>query len=95
MTEYVTVPSDRVGLELDEYLALLFPGMNKGFLRREVNEGRVRLDGMAWALLVALGWSLIQWLPAPSGIVEAMGSPSSAAAATSASSSPSDRASAS
>ena len=46
MTEYITVPPERVGLELDEYLALLFPHMNKGYLRREVEAGRVRLDGM-------------------------------------------------
>jgi 23S rRNA pseudouridine1911/1915/1917 synthase len=46
VTEYITVPRERVGLELDEYLALLLPEMNKGFLRREVAAGRIRLDGM-------------------------------------------------
>ncbi len=45
MTEYLVVPKDHAGLELDEFLALLYPDFNKGFLRREVRDGRVRVDG--------------------------------------------------
>ena len=44
MSEYVTVPEDRAGLELDEFLTLLFPELGKGFLRREIRSGRVLVD---------------------------------------------------
>jgi len=43
--EYVVVPPERVGLELDEFLCLLHPGVPKGALREEVRRGRVLLDG--------------------------------------------------
>jgi 23S rRNA pseudouridine1911/1915/1917 synthase len=43
--DYHVVPGDRHGLELDEYLCLLFPGATKGRLRRMVREGRVLVDG--------------------------------------------------
>ncbi len=39
------VPSERAGLELDEFLCLQFPNCSKGFLRRQVREGAVLLDG--------------------------------------------------
>jgi 23S rRNA pseudouridine1911/1915/1917 synthase len=39
------VPDERVGLELDEFLALTFPLLNKGYLRRQVRGGRILLDG--------------------------------------------------
>jgi len=32
-------------MELDEFLCLSFPLLNKGFLRRQVREGRVLVDG--------------------------------------------------
>jgi 23S rRNA-/tRNA-specific pseudouridylate synthase len=41
------VPDDRVGLELDEFLALTYPLLNKGYLRRQVRAGRILLDGLA------------------------------------------------
>ncbi len=45
MSEVHVVSRDRAGLELDEYLCLLFPEWNKGFLRRQVRDGRVLVDG--------------------------------------------------
>lgn len=45
VTEYVVVPAERAGLELDEFLCLLYPELNKGFVRRQVREGHVLLDG--------------------------------------------------
>ncbi len=35
----------------------------------------LHFDVMAWALLIACGWTLAQWLPMPAGWVEASGSP--------------------
>lgn len=43
--EHLTVPEERVGLELDEFLCLAFPHVNKGFLRAQVRGGRVLVDG--------------------------------------------------
>lgn len=40
------VPEEHVGLELDEYLCLLYPQVPKGRLRHEVRCGRVLIDGM-------------------------------------------------
>ena len=45
MSEYLVVPAERAGIELDEFLCLHYPLAGKGFLRRQVNEGRVRVDG--------------------------------------------------
>ena len=45
MTEYIVVPPERAGLELDEFLCLLYPEWNKGFVRRQVREGAVLVDG--------------------------------------------------
>ncbi len=45
--EYIPVPPERAGLELDELLSLLFPEGSKGHWRREVRGGRVLLDGEA------------------------------------------------
>ncbi len=47
MSEYIIVPEDRVGIELDEFLALTYPKLNKGFLRREVRTGHILVDGEA------------------------------------------------
>ena len=43
--EYLTVPEEHVGLELDEFLCLLYPQVPKGRLRHEVRTGRVLVDG--------------------------------------------------
>jgi len=43
--EYDVVPEEHAGLELDEYLCLVFPGVPKGALREEVRSGRVLFDG--------------------------------------------------
>ncbi len=45
MLDPIVVPLERAGLELDEFLCLLFPERSKGFLREEVRAGRVRVDG--------------------------------------------------
>ncbi len=45
MAEYLSVPPERAGLELDEFLCLAFPGYSKGFLRGEIRSGRVLVDG--------------------------------------------------
>ena len=39
------IPDERVGLELDEFLCLQYPGLSKGFLRQEIGAGRVLVDG--------------------------------------------------
>ncbi len=46
MPNYITIPPERAGLELDEFLCLTFPLLNKGFLRTKVREGAVLVDGM-------------------------------------------------
>jgi 23S rRNA pseudouridine1911/1915/1917 synthase len=45
VTEHIVVPRERHGIELDELLCLLYPLLNKGFLRELVREGRVLVDG--------------------------------------------------
>ena len=47
MSEYHVVPAERAGIELDEYLCLVFPGVNKGFVREQIRSGRVLVDGEA------------------------------------------------
>ena len=39
------VSRERAGMELDEYLCLLFPEWNKGFVRRQIRAGQVLVDG--------------------------------------------------
>jgi 23S rRNA pseudouridine1911/1915/1917 synthase len=46
VSETIVVPWERAGLELDEFLCLHFPELNKGSLRRAVREGLILLDGM-------------------------------------------------
>jgi 23S rRNA pseudouridine1911/1915/1917 synthase len=46
VSESIVVPSERAGLELDEFLCLHYPEFSKGFLRQAVREGQVLLDGM-------------------------------------------------
>ncbi len=45
MAEHLVVPPERAGLELDEFLCLLFPLLSKGYLRLQVREGAVLVDG--------------------------------------------------
>lgn len=47
MTYHIPVPDERVGMELDEFLCLQFPLLNKGFVRGLVREGKVLIDGQA------------------------------------------------
>lgn len=47
VTDHLSVPRDQQGLELDEFLCLAYPLLNKGFIRRQVRAGRVLLDGEA------------------------------------------------
>jgi len=46
VANYITIPPERAGLELDEFLCLTYPLLNKGFLRTKVREGEVLVDGM-------------------------------------------------
>jgi len=46
VASYITIPPERAGLELDEFLCLTYPLLNKGFLRTKVREGAVLVDGM-------------------------------------------------
>jgi 23S rRNA pseudouridine1911/1915/1917 synthase len=41
----ISIPPERSGMELDEFLCLSFPLLTKGFLRRQVREGHVLVDG--------------------------------------------------
>jgi 23S rRNA pseudouridine1911/1915/1917 synthase len=45
VTSHIPIPPERIGMELDEFLCLSFPLLNKGFLRRQVRDGRVLVDG--------------------------------------------------
>ena len=45
MTYHIPVPDDRAGMELDEFLCLMFPLLGKGFVRGLVREGRVLING--------------------------------------------------
>jgi 23S rRNA pseudouridine1911/1915/1917 synthase len=45
VTAHIPIPPERSGMELDEFLCLSFPSLNKGFLRRQVREGKVLVDG--------------------------------------------------
>lgn len=45
MSEHVVVPDERAGMELDEFLCLLYPELNKGYVRRQVRRGLVLVDG--------------------------------------------------
>jgi len=45
VTNHIPIPPERSGMELDEFLCLSFPLLNKGFLRRQVREGKVLVDG--------------------------------------------------
>ena len=45
MSHHIPVPPERSGIELDEFLCLLFPSVNKGWIRGQVREGRVLVDG--------------------------------------------------
>lgn len=45
MNDHLVVPAEQAGLELDEFLARAFPLYGKRFLRRQVRDGRVLVDG--------------------------------------------------
>ncbi len=45
MSEHFVVEKERVGIELDEFLALALPQVNKGYLRDLIYTGRVLLNG--------------------------------------------------
>jgi 23S rRNA pseudouridine1911/1915/1917 synthase len=45
VTDHIVVPRERHGIELDEFLCLLYPLLNKGFLRGMIRDGMVLLDG--------------------------------------------------
>ena len=47
MSQHLPVPDERVGMELDEFLCLKFPSLNKGVLRRLIRDGLVLIDGKA------------------------------------------------
>src|SRR6187397_2208784 len=42
---HLPIPPERSGMELDEFLCLSFPLLSKGFLRRQVRDGKILLDG--------------------------------------------------
>jgi RluA family pseudouridine synthase len=44
--ENICVPRERSGLELDEFLCLLYPRVAKGAIRERIRDGEVLLDGM-------------------------------------------------
>src|SRR5688572_24458139 len=41
----IPIPPEHIGMELDEFLCMSFPLLNKGFLRRQVRDGKVLVDG--------------------------------------------------
>ena len=45
MSQHIVVSRERRGIELDELLCLLFPLLNKGYLRTQIRAGRVLVDG--------------------------------------------------
>jgi len=45
VTDHIVVKRERHGIELDEFICLLYPLLNKGFVRRQIHEGRVLVDG--------------------------------------------------
>ena len=45
MVTYHPVPVERVGLPLDEFLCLLYPGVSKGFLRGAIRDGEIEVVG--------------------------------------------------
>jgi 23S rRNA pseudouridine1911/1915/1917 synthase len=45
VNDHLAVSDERSGLELDEFLCLTFPLLNKGYVRRQVRAGRVKVDG--------------------------------------------------
>ena len=45
LDQHLLVSADQAGMELDEFLCVAFPSLSKGFLRRQVRAGLVRVDG--------------------------------------------------
>ena len=46
MTEYLTVPDERTGIELDEFLCLQYPLVSKGRVRALIRDGAIRVDAL-------------------------------------------------
>jgi len=49
VSQYIPVPDERVGMELDEFLCLKFPLLNKGAIRGLIRDGRVLIDNLVVA----------------------------------------------
>ncbi|MEW6072523.1 MAG: RluA family pseudouridine synthase [Planctomycetota bacterium] len=45
MSEYIVIPADRAGIALDEFLCLLYPECGKAWVRRQIRNGGVLVDG--------------------------------------------------
>lgn len=45
MDYHLPVDPDQAGMELDEFLSISFPRLSKGYLRRQLREGRVLVNG--------------------------------------------------
>jgi 23S rRNA pseudouridine1911/1915/1917 synthase len=45
VAEYHVVPLERAGIELDELVCLLLPGVSKGFVRAQIRLGNILVDG--------------------------------------------------
>jgi 23S rRNA pseudouridine1911/1915/1917 synthase len=56
---HLPIPPERSGMELDEFLCLSFPLLTKGFLRRQVREGKVLLDGQRTVPGHRLRWNQV------------------------------------
>lgn len=56
---HLPIPEEKSGIELDEFLCLSFPLLTKGFLRRQVREGKVLLDGQRTVPGQRLRWSQV------------------------------------
>lgn len=73
MQQHLLVPSERSGIELDEFLSLQYPLLNKGFLRRQVREGSVLVDGQPGRVsqrlkidqVISIGFDVDDAPPAP------------------------------
>ena len=73
MQQHLLVPSERSGIELDEFLCLQYPLLNKGFLRRQVREGSVLVDGQPGRVsqrlkidqVISIGFDVENAPPAP------------------------------
>jgi len=56
---HLPIPEEKSGIELDEFLCLSFPLLTKGFLRRQVREGKVLVDGQRTVPSQRVRWSQV------------------------------------